>query len=348
MRFCLKPLALFLLLAFGCTTINQNKSEEALFDSARPVMVYASSQADYRVELELQEIDSYFTAFKVRTTNTAEACKDSMSGILHLADTVTGNAEIREDDFSETVFAESLTNENADCGFGLERDIEGGYRIWLNVYDCPANLAGCRFDADSKVLYKQGERLDDHMAIGFMPASRTRLFTEADLAAFPDWALLRNEIFARYGHPFQSDRYKLIFGQGSDWYQPRDSSIKAEDLNGIEHKNVVFLQNLEAEGYSGFRSYLAGLTIALTENDQLAISKMIAPQLQEEVKFVFPDDGIEAFQNNEYRVRWNRESKQKELIIGDEDGGQLQYYFDKVFAPSGQGRWILTQMLAAG
>lgn len=310
--------------------------------------MYASSKAEYRVELEMQAIDNYYTAFRVRTTNAVENCQDSLSGILHLADTLTGNAEIREDDFNETVFAESLMNEDQSCGFAVDRDIEGGYRVWLSVYDCPRSKTGCEFDAGSSVFYKQGERLGEELFYGFMPASRTRLLTEADLAAFPDWGLMRNEIFARQGHPFKTERYQWIFGERTDWYQPKDSAITAEDLSDIEHKNVVFLQNLEAEGYSGFRSFLAALTVGLTEDDQSAISRMIAPHLMEDIEIVFPEEGVRAFQNNEYRVRWNRDTKQKELIIGNEAGAQLQYYFDKLFDESGKGRWMLRQMLAVG
>ncbi len=337
----------FLLFAFGCAGEN-SQPETLLFDASRPVEVFASSQAEYRIELELQAIDDYYTAFKVRTNNAVEKCQDSLSGILHLADTVTGNAEIREDDFLATIFAESLMNEDEACGFSVDRDIEGGHRVWLNVYDCPANKVGCAFDAGSDVFYKQGERLGDQFSPGFFPASRTRLLTEADLAAFPDWALLRNEIFARNGHPFKTERYKWLFGVRTEWYQPQDKLVTAEELSDVEQKNVAFLQNLEAEGYSGFKPFLVSLSTALAENDQSSIGKLVAPHLLNDLEIVFPPEGISALQNNEYRLRWNPESKQKELIVGEENDSQLQYYFDKIFDETGNGYWMLTQMLAVG
>ncbi|MEM6343337.1 MAG: YARHG domain-containing protein [Bacteroidota bacterium] len=346
-RFILSIFCLSLLLLFACAG-QTDQSEVPLFDARRPVEVFASSQAEYQIELEMQAIDAYYTSFKVRTSNTVENCKDSLSGILHLADTITGNAEIREDDFKETIFAKSLINEDENCGFGVDRDIEGGYRVWLSVFDCAQNKRGCEFDAGAAVFYKQGERIGDKFVKGFLPASQIRLLTEADLSPFSDWGILRNEIFARHGHPFQTERYKWLFGERTHWYRPGENPVSAEILSEIEHKNVLFLQNLEKEGYSGFNGFLATLLGALAENDQSSMAKLIAPHLFDDLEIVFPEEAIQAFQLNEYRLRWNPESKQRELIIGKESGAQLQYYFNKRFDSSGKGQWILSQMFAVG
>lgn len=83
---------------------------------------------------------------------------------------------------------------------------------------------------------------------GFMfPNSDREKLNKADLAnlSLEELGRVRNEIFARKGHIFQSDQYKKYFGK-MEWYDPK-KSISMEDLNDIEKYNVQFIQSLEED-----------------------------------------------------------------------------------------------------
>lgn len=75
--------------------------------------------------------------------------------------------------------------------------------------------------------------------------SSTRLLTEADVAGLTKEQLgyARNEIFARHGRPFKTQKYKEYFAKCS-WYKVNSSYNLDDDksnLNSIEKQNVDFI-----------------------------------------------------------------------------------------------------------
>ena len=88
-------------------------------------------------------------------------------------------------------------------------------------------------------------------ANGFIFAdSSTRLLTDAELAELDATALgfARNEIFARNGNIFRSDKYANHYGSYS-WYnglQNKRYDVMPADLNDIERANVQLIQHYES------------------------------------------------------------------------------------------------------
>ena len=78
-----------------------------------------------------------------------------------------------------------------------------------------------------------------------LPDSDTRLYTREELSQYDSetLALMRNEILARHGYPFQKEQYQSYFGSKS-WYTP-DPNFDYNCLNSIEMKNVETIKSLE-------------------------------------------------------------------------------------------------------
>jgi len=77
------------------------------------------------------------------------------------------------------------------------------------------------------------------------PAFSVRLLTEADIRgkSRAELRIMRNEIFARHGHIFQSQDLRDHFS-AMDWYNPRFNDV-THLLNDIERQNVAFIQRHE-------------------------------------------------------------------------------------------------------
>ncbi|HFL3667907.1 TPA: YARHG domain-containing protein [Clostridioides difficile] len=78
--------------------------------------------------------------------------------------------------------------------------------------------------------------------------SNSRYLTEDELNSYnkSDLALIRNEIFARYGYIFQNEEYKNYFSEKS-WYSPKEGiSADISILNEIEKSNVELIKDLES------------------------------------------------------------------------------------------------------
>lgn len=78
-----------------------------------------------------------------------------------------------------------------------------------------------------------------------LPDSDTRLYTREELSQYDKetLALMRNEILARHGYPFQKEKYQTYFGSKS-WYV-RDPNFNYNSLNSIEMENVETIKGLE-------------------------------------------------------------------------------------------------------
>lgn len=75
--------------------------------------------------------------------------------------------------------------------------------------------------------------------------ARIQLLTKEELSSFSkeDLAYLRNEIFARHGHRFKTDKMEAYFTR-KPWYQPYFYDATSF-LNEIEKENALFIKSLE-------------------------------------------------------------------------------------------------------
>ena len=78
-----------------------------------------------------------------------------------------------------------------------------------------------------------------------LPDSNVRLYSRDELSQYDKdtLALMRNEILARHGYPFQKEKYQTYFGSKS-WYTP-DPDFSYDSLSSIEMKNVETIKGLE-------------------------------------------------------------------------------------------------------
>lgn len=78
-----------------------------------------------------------------------------------------------------------------------------------------------------------------------LPDSDTRLYTREELSQYDKdtLALMRNEILARHGYPFQKEKYQSYFGAKS-WYA-EDPNFSYDSLNSTEMANVETIKGLE-------------------------------------------------------------------------------------------------------
>ena len=75
--------------------------------------------------------------------------------------------------------------------------------------------------------------------------SSTRKLTKEELIKYPKETLayMRNEIFARHGYVFKTEKYSNYFSS-KPWYKP-DPSFKENDISKTEKYNVNLIKSLE-------------------------------------------------------------------------------------------------------
>ena len=78
------------------------------------------------------------------------------------------------------------------------------------------------------------------------PNSNTKKLTKEDVLAIPkdQWGYARNEILARHGYTFKTEKYSKYFASKS-WYTP--GGYKESSLSDIEWYNVNLIKSLEKE-----------------------------------------------------------------------------------------------------
>lgn len=82
-----------------------------------------------------------------------------------------------------------------------------------------------------------------------MPSSDQRYLSEQDLIGYnkTELALIRNEVYARYGYVFESPKYRDYFGRKT-WYTPNYNITNLENyFNDYEMQNVKLLKRLEGK-----------------------------------------------------------------------------------------------------
>lgn len=89
------------------------------------------------------------------------------------------------------------------------------------------------------------EPVDDTDSEYYIADSNTRLLTREELSVYTkeELGFIRNEILARYGYPFQKEKYREYFGSKS-WYV-RNEGFVYSMLNEIEMKNVELIKSME-------------------------------------------------------------------------------------------------------
>jgi hypothetical protein len=65
----------------------------------------------------------------------------------------------------------------------------------------------------------------------------------SDVPACSEYDLMRNEIYARYGREFKSDKWKKEFGAQS-WYKIR-ADYSDDEVSAVAQKNVTHLLKLK-------------------------------------------------------------------------------------------------------
>jgi len=79
--------------------------------------------------------------------------------------------------------------------------------------------------------------------------TRTRRVTNGDLNYRSNWecTLIRNEIYARHGRPFNNRQIRAWF-MGQSWYQPT-SNFSESWLSSVEKRNAEFIANYQKRTY---------------------------------------------------------------------------------------------------
>jgi hypothetical protein len=83
---------------------------------------------------------------------------------------------------------------------------------------------------------------------GIYPQASYQLLQANKLAAYSkaQLAIMRNEIFARYGYIFSASSGMLPYFKKQEWYQPAAADV-SRSLTEIEKKNIALLKELEAK-----------------------------------------------------------------------------------------------------
>lgn len=81
----------------------------------------------------------------------------------------------------------------------------------------------------------------------YIADSDTRLLTRDELQNYSkeELGFIRNEILARHGYPFKTEKYKEHF-EATSWYV-RDEGFSYDRLSQLEQQNVALIQELEKE-----------------------------------------------------------------------------------------------------
>jgi len=136
------------------------------------------------------------------------------------------------------------------------------------------------------------------------------LLKKADVEgkSLEELALLRNEIYARKGHKFETGKYRAYFTY-KKWYKPLSSNDGIE-LSSIENKNVAFLKSLEnkiqKKRDAAIRD-LKELKIALEQDDWQVIGRFMSEIKKESYYKSIINSMKEAFSRIDLdNIHWNK------------------------------------------
>lgn len=106
-----------------------------------------------------------------------------------------------------------------------------------------------------------------------LPASSERKLTAMDLEGLDsekiDYA--RNEIYARHGYVFKTNKYKEYFGS-KEWYTP-NTDFKETDLNEVEKYNASFLKEYQSNNGASYLNSEQYVTIERVTSDNKIVIK---------------------------------------------------------------------------
>jgi len=81
------------------------------------------------------------------------------------------------------------------------------------------------------------------------PFTRTRRVHDSDLRGYSNWqlTLMRNEIYARHGRPFQNSYIRSHFLKQS-WYRP-DANYRESRLSRLERENAEYIRDYQVMNF---------------------------------------------------------------------------------------------------
>lgn len=163
---------------------------------------------------------------------------------------------LRADDGSETILAKVP---QAHVSYSMDVSVAGEYaylrvnetlvRVPLDggaaeMFEGEGFVPAPAFDLSAGIAtleWTEESAADEYL----LPDSDTRLYTADELKDYDKdtLALMRNEILARHGYPFQKEKYKEYFGS-KNWYTA-DPAFDYGSLNSTEMANVETIKGLE-------------------------------------------------------------------------------------------------------
>lgn len=153
----------------------------------------------------------------------------TISGKLEMLAVSSGNVEGRPTTITLGVSGEVVSSYMYSSPYAY-----GGYDRTEESYDMNEQLV---VNLNEPKIYARDEL--------YLKARIHRL-TKEELAGFADeqLAYLRNELFARHGHVFKTEKMKTYF-EGQSWYKPYFQDATPL-LNELEKQNALFIKSLES------------------------------------------------------------------------------------------------------
>ncbi|MEM9340373.1 MAG: YARHG domain-containing protein [Bacteroidota bacterium] len=150
-----------------------------------------------------------------------------ITGSLKLLESFSSGSETRGKEVNVLITADfSKSYENSDSYSGPKRILDA-YPVQQNLI---VRLNEPRIYPKSMLYLK----------------ARVSELTEEDLADLSkdEMAYLRNEIFARHGHTFKTDKMRVYF-ENQSWYDPFFENA-TDFLNEMEKRNTQFIKSMES------------------------------------------------------------------------------------------------------
>lgn len=220
----------------------------ALF--GEPVIKYNYYVTKGNKEIELSQAVNYYK--KALKLNYKKDLVDKISEKLKKDDNFEDTLQklgyiLTKEDFNKIYLntyvikaTENFENKNYKTSYNyLEKAINNGYSIkTFKYYDDLIYMNG-------KNILSPNENIETEDYI--IHDSDTRFLTIDDLSYYnkEELGFIRNEIFARYGFVFKTDKYNNYFSS-KDWYSPNPYFEGNEnDLNTFEKANIKLIKSLE-------------------------------------------------------------------------------------------------------
>ncbi|WP_027001542.1 YARHG domain-containing protein [Hugenholtzia roseola] len=211
-------------------------------------------------------------------------------------------------------------------------------KIWNFIF-----LFSCLFSF-SYLLKAQGE----------YPFTAKRLVTEKDLIEAENWAVMRNEIYARKGYKFSKKQWQDYFADKS-WYRPTSSNV---NLSDIEQRNATLIKQHEEKGFEGFDAFFNDFKKQVLSKNRAAVRNYFYTEGTDEYAQRFLNDLLSndedyemVFESSE-NVAAFRKATPSSIPVSDKDRvltteTYYMFHFTKKMV-NGRPTWVLAAILVAG